>query len=163
MRCPKCHSLENKVIDSRLSRDGASIRRRRECLACSHRFTTYEQLEEADFLVVKRNGAREQFSREKLLRGLIRACEKRPVARDVMEQAVDEIVAEIQRQSPKEVPTKYIGLKVMEKLQHIDPVAYVRFASVYRQFQDVGEFIEEIQHLERRAPRTGVQPELFNH
>lgn len=161
MRCPKCHSLENKVIDSRMSRDGASIRRRRECLECAHRFTTYEYLEEADFLVVKRNGAREQFSREKLLRGIIRACEKRPVPRDTMEQSVDEIIADIQKQSPKEVPTKWIGLKVMEKLQHIDPVAYVRFASVYRQFQDVGEFIEEIQHLEKRTPRSGLQPELF--
>ncbi len=161
MRCPKCHSLEDKVIDSRISRDGASIRRRRECLDCAHRFTTYEHIEEADILVVKRNGGREPLDREKLLRGLIKACEKRPVPRDVMENAVDEIVNDLQSQSTKEVPSKFIGLKMMEKLQLIDPVAYVRFASVYRQFQDVGEFLEEIQHLERRAPRSVQQPELF--
>jgi transcriptional repressor NrdR len=162
MRCPKCHSVEDKVIDSRIAREGASIRRRRECLECGHRFTTYEHVEEADILVVKRNGAREPLDREKLLRGLFKACEKRPVPRESLERAVDEIVLELQSQNAKEVPTKLIGLKVMEKLQHLDPVAYVRYASVYRQFQDVGEFLEEIQHLERRIPRLAQQPEFFS-
>lgn len=161
MRCPKCHSVEDKVIDSRIAREGASIRRRRECLACGHRFTTYEHVEEADILVVKRNGAREPLDREKLLRGLYKACEKRAVPREELERAVDEIVQELQSQNSKEVPSKLIGLNVMEKLQHLDPVAYVRYASVYRQFQDVGEFLEEIQHLERRVPRTALQPEFF--
>jgi transcriptional repressor NrdR len=154
--------LEDKVIDSRVARDGSSIRRRRECLECGHRYTTYEHIEDVDIAVVKRNGSREPLDREKLLRGVIKACEKRPVARERMEQAVDEILTEIQAQNPREVSSKYLGLKLMEKLQHIDPVAYVRFASVYRQFADVGEFLEEIQHLERRVPRSAHQPELFS-
>lgn len=161
MRCPKCHSVEDKVIDSRVARESASIRRRRECLTCGHRFTTYEHVEEADILVIKRNGAREPLDREKLLRGLYKACEKRAVPRDALERAVDEIVMELQSQNSKEIPSKLIGLNVMEKLQHLDPVAYVRYASVYRQFQDVGEFLEEIQHLERKVPRTALQPEFF--
>lgn len=161
MRCPKCHSVEDKVIDSRIAREGASIRRRRECLACGHRFTTYEHVEEADILVIKRNGAREPLDRDKLLRGLFKACEKRAVPREALEKAVDQIVQDLQSQNSKEIPSKLIGLKVMENLQHLDPVAYVRYASVYRQFQDVGEFLEEIQHLERRVPRTALQPEFF--
>ena len=161
MRCPKCHLVEDKVIDSRIAREGASIRRRRECLGCGHRFTTYEHVEEADILVVKRNGAREPLDREKLQRGLFKACEKRAVGSDALETAVDEIVQELQAQNQKEISSKFIGLKVMEKLEHLDPVAYVRYASVYRQFQDVGEFLEEIQDLERRIPRTAMQPEFF--
>ncbi len=158
MRCPKCHSLEDKVIDSRIARDGASIRRRRECCDCGHRFTTYEHVEEADISIVKRNGGREPLDRDKLLRGLVTACEKRPVPRSVLENAVDSIVAEIQAQNAREVPSKFLGLKIMEKLQFIDPVAYVRYACVYRQFQDVGEFIEEIQLHEPPRPQEHAPP-----
>lgn len=161
MRCPKCHRVEDKVIDSRTARDGVSIRRRRECLTCAWRFTTYEHVEESDIMVVKRNGAREPLDRDKLLKGLFKASEKRAVSREALEKAVDEIVLELQSQNTKDVPSKVVGLKVMEKLQHLDPVAYVRYASVYRQFQDVGEFLEEIEHLEKRIPRSPAQPEFF--
>ena len=161
MRCLKCNSLEDKVIDSRMSKDGLSIRRRRECLECGYRFTTYEQLERHDLRVVKRDGTREPFRREKLLAGMVKACEKRPVAIDVLETAVDEIINELTTEGLREIPTRMIGPKVMSKLQGIDSVAFVRYASVYRQFQDVGEFIDEIESLEREAgidPKA--QPEL---
>lgn len=161
MRCIKCNSLGDKVIDSRLSKDGFSIRRRRECLDCSHRFTTYEQVERRDMLVVKRDGTREPFKREKLLGGLIKACEKRPVSINVLEQAVDEIVNELTAENLKEIPSRMIGPKVMERLQGIDPVAFVRYASVYRQFQDVGEFSEVIQSLENTPIDKLLQPDLF--
>ncbi len=161
MRCLKCNNLDDKVIDSRMSKDGISIRRRRECLACGHRFTTYEQLEHNELRVVKRDGVREPFKREKLLDGMIRACEKRPVSIETLETATDEITHDLAAEGLKEIPTRLIGPKVMDKLQGIDPVAFVRYASVYRQFQDVGEFIEEIESLERQPPDLGVQPELF--
>jgi transcriptional repressor NrdR len=153
--------LEDKVIDSRTSRDGGTTRRRRECLGCGHRYTTREHIEEEDLLVVKSNGSRQPFDREKLLRGIVRACEKRPVTRDTLEKVTDEILSELQAMNQQEVHAKLIGMKVMEKLSHIDKVAFVRFASVYRQFEDVGEFIEEIQHLQRRGPQSGAHPELF--
>ncbi|MDF1860206.1 MAG: transcriptional regulator NrdR [Verrucomicrobiales bacterium] len=161
MRCIKCHSLEDKVIDSRLSKDGFAIRRRRECLDCGHRFTTYEQVERRDMLVIKRDGTREPFKREKLLSGLIKACEKRPVSIEVLEQAVDEIVNDLAAENLKEIPSRMIGPKVMERLQGIDPVAFVRYASVYRQFQDVGEFSEVIQSLENAPIDSLLQPDLF--
>ncbi len=162
MVCGKCGRTEDKVIDSRESKDGSTIRRRRECLRCGYRFTTYEQLERTDLRVVKRNNVREPFSREKLLGGLIKACEKRPVAMDDLEYAAEEIIVELQQDNVREIPSKVIGQKVMEKLRGIDPVAYVRFASVYRQFEEVGEFIEEIRAFEKhRATQHALQPELF--
>ncbi len=162
MKCIKCGNVEDKVIDSRESKDGGTIRRRRECLKCGHRFTTYEQLERTDLQVVKRNNVREPFSREKLRGGLIKACQKRPVSVDELELAADEIITELQQDNVREIPSKVIGQKVMEKLRRIDPVAYVRFASVYRQFEDVGEFIDEVKALERHIPtRNPMQAELF--
>lgn len=161
MRCNKCGNLKDKVVDSRESKDGLSIRRRRECLGCGHRFTTYEQLEYSDMLVVKRNGVREPFKREKLLDGLVKACEKRPVAIAVLENATDSIIAEMQGEGLREVPTRVIGARVMKALEVIDPVAYVRYASVYRQFQEVGEFIEEIESLGRRPGDGSKQPDFF--
>lgn len=161
MRCPKCGSLEDKVIDSRASKDGSSIRRRRECVVCEYRFTTYEQIERADIRVIKRDGRGEPFDRHKLLSGITKACEKRPVSVETMEKAVEEIVHDLEANHPREIPSSLIGAKVMEKLHALDEVAYVRYASVYRQFADVGEFIEEIHSLERRARPDAQQPDLF--
>ncbi len=162
MRCVKCNSLLDKVIDSRTSKDGFSIRRRRECVDCGFRFTTYEQVERSDLLVVKRDQTREPFKREKLLGGLIRACEKRPVPLEVLETAVDEIINEISAEGIKEIPSKIIGPKVMARLKDIDPVAFVRYASVYRQFQEVGEFNEVIESLEQTPGIDPIlQPDLF--
>lgn len=162
MLCPKCSSIDDKVIDSRLSKDGTSIRRRRECLACESRFTTYEQIERVELLAVKRDGRREPFDRQKLLSSFVKACEKRPISIDVMEESVNAIINDFETAQEREIATKTIGAKVMIKLHSIDPVAYVRFASVYRRFEDIGEFIEEIQSLERRAPASDDQKELFN-
>lgn len=161
MRCIKCNSLEDRVIDSRTNKDGFSIRRRRECLECGFRFTTYEQVERQHILVIKRDGIREPYKPEKLLNGLIKACEKRPVSLETLEKAVDDISNSITADELREVPTNTIGLKVMSHLQEIDPVAFVRYASVYRQFQDVGEFSEVIESLETVKPDPSLQPELF--
>ena len=163
MRCARCGSLDDKVVDSRLAKDGVSIRRRRECLKCGHRFTTYETIEQATLSVVKRDGRREEFNREKLFRGVVKACEKRPVSMDVLDQAVDDIVAELQTDGVREVPSQNIGNMVMAALRAIDPVAYVRYASVYRKFTAVEEFIDEIQSMEAHATskRPVEQPELF--
>ncbi len=161
MRCPKCQILEDKVIDSRTARDGSAIRRRRECLGCGNRYTTYEVIEQAEILVVKRNQTREAMNREKLLRGLVKACEKRPVSIGVLEVAADEIIAGLESCGEREIESRMIGARVMDKLHAIDPVAYVRYASVYRQFQDVGEFIDEIESMQHRVPRTVPHPELF--
>lgn len=161
MRCVKCNSLDDKVIDSRISKDGFSIRRRRECLECGHRFTTYEQVERRNILVVKRDGTREPFKRDKLLGGLVKACEKRPVPLETLETAVEEIVNDLAAENLKEIPSRIIGPKVMSRLQNIDPVAFVRYASVYRQFQDVGEFSEVIQSLENTPLDDLLQPDLF--
>ena len=161
MRCPKCGSLDDRVIDSRLSRDGASIRRRRECVACELRFTTYEEVERAELRVIKRDGRHESFDRQKLLASLVKACEKRPISFDALEAATAEIHAELDNLERKEIPSQEIGARVMEHLHAIDPVAYVRYASVYREFQEVGDFIEEIQLLERRPIRHPGQPEFF--
>ena len=161
MRCARCGSLDDKVVDSRLAKDGASIRRRRECLKCAHRFTTYETIEQATLSVVKRDGRREEFSREKLFRGIVKACEKRPVSMDRLDRAVEEILTELHKDHVSEVPSTIIGAKVMDKLHQIDPVAYVRYVSVYRQFDDVNEFIQEIQSLSRRAARDPFQRRLF--
>lgn len=161
MRCPKCGAIEDKVIDSRLSKDGFSIRRRRECLRCEHRYTTYEQIERADIRVIKRDGRGEPFDRHKLMAGITKACEKRPIGLSDIEQAVEEIINDLEHNHPREVPSQILGAKVMEKLHGLDEVAYVRYASVYRQFQDIGEFIEEIQSLEKRVRPSVLQPDFF--
>ena len=161
MRCPKCGTLEDKVIDSRLSKDGGSIRRRRECLQCEIRYTTYEELERLELRVIKRDGRHEPLDRQKLLGSIAKACEKRPIGLEEMEEAVKEIIREIEAPQEREVTTKTIGARVMEKLHVLDPVAYVRYASVYRQFQEIGDFIDEIQSFEKRVGKTPAQPELF--
>jgi len=161
MRCVQCGSIKDKVLDSRMSKDGTTIRRRRECLSCSYRYTTYEQIERTELRVVKRDGTREAIHREKLMGGLVKACEKRPVSMDRLDRAVEEILTELHQDHLSEVPSSIIGMKVMEKLHQIDPVAYVRYVSVYRQFEDVGEFIREIQALEHRPHRDPMQRRLF--
>jgi transcriptional repressor NrdR len=161
MRCPKCASSQDKVIDSREAREGHAIRRRRECMKCGLRFTTYEIVEREELRVVKRNGARQNFDREKLLSGLRKACEKRPVKMEQLEQLVDDIANELEEEGFREIPSTVIGAKVMRRMEGIDHVAYVRYASVYRQFEDVGEFIDEIQSLDRRRSSRDQQDELF--
>jgi transcriptional repressor NrdR len=147
MRCPKCQHIDDKVIDSRISQEGDSIRRRRECLNCGYRFTTYEEVERLEWIVVKRDGCREEFDSKKLLGSFIKACQKRPITLEVMEQSVEWVKQELAQLQQKEIPTKLVGEKVMERLRQVDPVAYVRYASVYRCFKEVGEFLEEIQTL----------------
>jgi transcriptional repressor NrdR len=161
MRCPKCGSLEDKVIDSREAKDGSSIRRRRECQGCSHRFTTYEHLEQEELRVIKSTGVRQPFDREKLFAGIKKACEKRPISIDALEGMVNSIVVEIEAEGLREVESRWLGAKVMQHLERIDHVAYVRYASVYREFQHVGEFIEEINSLGTRVPKNPTQQELF--
>ena len=161
MRCPKCGNLEDRVIDSRSAKDGASIRRRRECTACVHRFTTYEEIERAVIHVLKRDGRSEPFDRHKLISGLTKACEKRPVTLEMIEQSVEEIATELEATYTREISSQLIGAKVMEKLHSLDGVAYVRYASVYRHFADIGEFIDEIQNLERKVKPSILQTELF--
>jgi transcriptional repressor NrdR len=150
MRCPYCREYESRVIDSRASEDGDTIRRRRECTACKRRFTTYERLEERPLLVVKKEGAREQFNREKLLNGISKACEKRPVSMEDIETVVADIERELRDSFDREVSSKVIGEKVMDRLQSLDEVAYVRFASVYRQFGDLNSFIKTIEQLKNK-------------
>ncbi|MFH1877320.1 MAG: transcriptional regulator NrdR [Candidatus Omnitrophota bacterium] len=145
MRCPFCNNIEDKVIDSRMSGEGVSIRRRRECLKCAKRFTTYEYVEKAPLMVVKRDGTRKRFDRERILAGILKACEKRPVSMDQIDQIVEEIEREIQKKADKECKTTKIGNMVMEKLYNLDEVAYVRFASVYRRFKDVSHFMKELE------------------
>lgn len=147
MRCPYCGWTEDRVVDSRESQDGASIRRRRECLQCTRRFTSYERLEEIPCHVVKKDDAREPFDRSKLLSGLRKACEKRPVPQRKLEEICDEVEALVQAQPDKEMSTVEIGAAVMTRIRDIDKVAYVRFASVYRSFEDVGEFVDEVREL----------------
>ena len=144
-----------------MSKDGTSTRRRRACLHCGYRYTTYEQIERTELRVVKRDGTRQTVNREKLLRGLVKACEKRPVSMDRLDRAVEEILAELHKDHLSECPSDIIGGKVMDKLHEIDPVAYVRYVSVYRQFENVGQFIREIQTLERRSLSNALQRPLF--
>jgi transcriptional repressor NrdR len=155
MKCPFCHDLDNRVIDSRLAKDGDAIRRRRECLRCKRRFTTYERIEEMLPMVVKKDGRRELFDRQKITAGLKKACEKRPVSISAIEQTADRIEQVVQERGEKEVPSSVIGEAVMRELHKLDKVAYVRFASVYRSFKDVGEFMRELEELieERRGTR----------
>ncbi len=145
MRCPFCGETEDKVIDSRMSGEGASIRRRRECLKCSKRFTTYEYIEDAPLMVIKRDGNRQRFDRERIKSGILKACEKRPVSMDTIDEVVDEVSREVQKKADREIKSTEIGNFVMEKLSGIDEVAYVRFASVYRRFKDVSNFMEELK------------------
>jgi transcriptional repressor NrdR len=145
MKCPSCHYKETKVIDSRLSSDGASIRRRRECLKCEKRFTTYEYIEEVPLMVVKRDNRRQPFDRKKIISGIVKACEKRPVSIERIEEVTTEIEREIQKKYEREINSKAIGEMIMDKLAKLDEVAYVRFASVYRQFRDVNQFMSELK------------------
>ncbi len=160
MRCPKCGFRDDKVIDSRQSRDSSSIRRRRVCLQCSYRFTTYEEIERSELRVVKRDRTHEQFDRRKLVTSLAKACEKRPISLVVLEQAVDEIVHELET-GGREVQSTAVGTKVLEKLKDIDDVAYLRYASVHRRFEEVDEFVDAIQALGRRIKTNAAQRELF--
>ena len=147
MRCPYCGHNRDRVVDSRESRDGETIRRRRECLECSRRFTSYEQIEDIPYMVVKTDGNREEFSRQKLLGGLLRACEKRPVSITALEEATERIENKVLEKYDTEVPTSYLGQLVMEALKEIDQVAYVRFASVYREFQDITDFAAALKAM----------------
>ena len=147
MKCPYCGFQESKVIDSRHSEDSTSIRRRRECLSCQKRFTTYETVESLPIVVIKKDGSRQSFDRNKLINGMVRACEKRPVSLSAIESAVTEIEQIIQNSLEREVKTSYIGELVMERLKPLDEVAYVRFASVYRQFKDINSFMTELNKL----------------
>ncbi|MFN0063336.1 MAG: transcriptional regulator NrdR [Myxococcaceae bacterium] len=147
MKCPFCQAPENKVLDSRESQEGVVTRRRRECLSCSQRFTTYERVEELTPLVVKKDGRREAFDREKLLAGLKKACEKRPVSVDQLEDVVTQVERRLQQSGEREVSASAVGKHLMELLRGLDEVAYVRFASVYRSFRDISEFMTELQEL----------------
>ncbi len=147
MRCPYCHYLESHVLDSRLVEDGTCVRRRRLCEQCNRRFTTYEQVKEIPLMVVKKDGRRELFDRNKVLSGIMKACEKRPISMDTMDSLCDQIERECRNRAEKELQGKEIGRIVMEKLRHLDHVAYVRFASVYKEFQDIKSFIKELRIL----------------
>lgn len=154
MQCPKCHHNNSRVVDSRQTDDGRVIRRRRECENCGYRFTTFERIEEAPLLVIKKNGAREEFNREKILRGLIRSAEKRPVTMEQMEKVVDNVENRIRALGENEVSSTRIGEYVMEYLVDLDEIAYIRFASVYRQFKDMSVFLKELQGIVEKAKGT---------
>ncbi len=149
MQCPKCHSSRDQVIDSRMIQEGAVIRRRRKCLKCHYRFTTYEEVFKNDLHVIKKDGRHEKFQKQKIRAGLEKACEKRPVSMEQIDRMVNTITDEIESEFEREVPAKILGEKVMKHLQQEDEVAYVRYASVYRQFRDIGEFVKEIQTLSK--------------
>jgi transcriptional repressor NrdR len=150
MRCPRCGCQDDKVIDSRASREGATIRRRRQCIVCGHRFTTYEEVEHQGLMVLKRDGRHEEFSKEKLLSGIKKACQKRPISLKVIEDLVEKIVDEVTDNYEHEVPAEAIGKLVVDGLRGIDDVAYVRFASVYRRFQEATDFVHEVKKLEAK-------------
>jgi len=156
MKCPFCGHLENKVIDSRLSKDGGVIRRRRDCDECGRRFTTYERIEEVLPMVIKKDGRRELFDRGKVLAGLKRACEKRPVSVEDLEGIADKVEQSLQESGDREIPTSRIGERIMRELHELDEVAYVRFASVYRQFKDINQFMDELKDLlgEKKATKS---------
>ena len=147
MRCPFCGHIDSKVVDSRSSKEGDSIRRRRECLQCERRYTTYERIEEVAQMVIKKDGRREPFDRWKIKSGILKACEKRPVSLEQVESLIDDVERSLFNSTEHEVATETIGLGVMERLKRIDEVAYVRFASVYRQFRDLNEFMDELKSL----------------
>jgi transcriptional repressor NrdR len=147
MKCPFCKEVDNKVIDSRLSKDGHEIRRRRECLACGRRFTTYEHIEQIPVMIIKKDGRREVFSREKVRSGIQKACEKRDISMHLIETFLDELERDLGETGEKEIPSSVLGEKIMAKLHELDAVAYVRFASVYREFKDVNDFVSELKSL----------------
>ncbi|NLX70181.1 MAG: transcriptional regulator NrdR [Clostridiales bacterium] len=147
MRCPFCYNMESKVIDSRPTDEGLTIRRRRECIECGKRFTTYEKIEQLPVFVVKKDGRRESFDRDKIMRGLVKACEKRPISLKDLEALVQEIEKQVFNSLEQEITSQQIGQMVMERLKKLDEVAYVRFASVYRQFKDINTFMEELNKL----------------
>lgn len=147
MNCPFCNYFDSKVVDSRPTDEGQSIRRRRECIKCGKRFTTYEKLEQIPLVIIKKNGTRESYDRNKILNGILRSCEKRPVSLSRIEDIVDEVEKELYNSMDKEVTSEFIGEIIMEKLKKVDEVAYVRFASVYRQFADINSFKEELEKL----------------
>lgn len=147
MRCPHCYCLEDKVVDSRIIKEGAGVRRRRECLNCSHRFTTYESVVPSELKVIKKNNQREDFDREKIREGIEKACWKREVSPEEIDKIIDTVVSSLERDFEREVKSREIGVRVMKALKDADEVAYVRFASVYRQFKDIEQFIEEIKTL----------------
>lgn len=147
MKCPYCAHLGDKVVDSRESKEGEAIRRRRECLGCGRRFTSYERIDEIPYMVVKKDGSRERFERQKLIAGLLKACEKRPVTVSALEAIADKVEANLQERPDREIATVEIGQFVMQELKRLDKVAYVRFASVYRHFRDIGEFMSELKGL----------------
>src|SRR5688572_33203844 len=147
MKCPFCGHLGDKVVDSRESKEGEAIRRRRECLECGRRFTSYERIDEIAYMVIKKDGTRERFERQKLIAGLLKACEKRPVSASAVEAVADRVEATLQDRPEREMSTEEVGALVMEELKRLDKVAYVRFASVYRQFRDISEFMTELKDL----------------
>ena len=147
MKCPFCNNLEDKVVDSRESKEGDAIRRRRECLACVRRYTTYERIDEVPYMVIKKDGRREKFDRQKVLTGLLKACEKRPVSMGKLAEMVNQVESKVSDSPDREISTTEIGEFLMDDLRELDKIAYVRFASVYRDFQDVGEFLTELKTL----------------
>jgi len=147
MKCPYCGEIDNKVIDSRLGKDGDVIRRRRECLECSRRFTTYEHIEEIPIMLIKKDGRREVFSRDKIRSGIKKACEKRNISMNIIEDFIDDLERDLRETGKKEIPSTDLGEKIMVKLHEMDDVAYVRFASVYREFKDVNDFVSELKGL----------------
>jgi transcriptional repressor NrdR len=149
MRCPKCRCQDDKVIDSRSSREGATIRRRRECTGCGHRYTTYEEIERPRLMVVKRDGRSEEFSREKLIASIQKACQKRPVLQETITTLVEQVIEDLCHQFDREVPSGAVGTRVMEGLRQLDPVAYVRYASIYRRFDEATDFVQEVKKLEK--------------
>ena len=152
MKCPYCGHLKDRVVDSRESRDGDSIRRRRQCLNCSRRFTSYERIDEIPYMVIKKDGGREKFDRNKILNGLLKACEKRPVSLTQLERIVDLVEQKVQESPEREIESVVIGKILLQELRHLDKVAYLRFASVYLEFEDVAEFMTEINELfEKKA------------
>ncbi|MGO9201150.1 MAG: transcriptional regulator NrdR [Limisphaerales bacterium] len=150
MRCPKCGCQDDKVVDSRASREGATIRRRRQCIVCGYRFTTYEEIERLGLMVLKRDGRREEFSKEKLLLGMKKACQKRPISQKAIEDLAEKITNKVTDQFERELPAEELGRQVMQGLREVDQVAYVRFASVYRRFQEATDFVQEVRKLEEK-------------
>jgi transcriptional repressor NrdR len=149
MRCPRCGCQDDKVIDSRSSREGATIRRRRECTACTHRYTTYEEIERPRLLIIKRDGRSEEFSREKLNASVEKSCQKRPVPQDVIAAVVERVIEDLAQRFDREVPSEAVGARVMEELRQVDQVAYVRYASIYRRFEEATDFVQEVKKLEK--------------
>ncbi len=147
MKCPYCSEMDNKVVDSRMTREGNAVRRRRECLACKHRFTTYERVEALPLVLIKKDGRRETFDRTKVLVGMQKACQKRNISINTLEEFVDELERELQEMGEKEIPSSEVGERIMSKLHELDDVAYVRFASVYREFKDINDFMSELKDL----------------